>query len=60
VERSAETYSTVYRYRAADPEAVDLFGLPGQELVGRGFTVILQTPEGERLLSVGDSRRALD
>ena len=60
VERSAETYSTVYRYRAAGPEAVDLFDLPGQELVGRGFTVILQTPEGERLLSVGDSRRALD
>jgi hypothetical protein len=59
VEESAETYSNVYRYRSPAPRTVDLFELPGEELVGRAFTVILQTPEGERILSVGDSRRAL-
>jgi hypothetical protein len=59
VEESAETYSNVYRYRSPEPQTVDLFELPGEKLVGRAFTVILQTPEGERILSVGDSRRAL-
>lgn len=56
-DEQARELAAVHRYRAATPRRVDAAELEGMPLVGRNFTVLLQTRDGGRVLSVAEARR---